>query len=236
MNRFASRLLALAGLLTVEVGLATGLFVVAFAVFFYLVRVVFVHHSMALDTWASDAVDGWQQAWIVPAGSGGRVVLTFSPGRTFHLALLIGLVLALLLVVLALLPSRRRPAVEPPFDRRLPVGLRVAAALLLTASLGGAVGAVCYLSFGGVLIAARRSGRQESVHDGVGTLAGAALVAAGLLTAHSPWNGTRAPAAFGTPVQVLALVALGAAAAVLSVPRWSSDASVPAPGAPPVAG
>jgi arabinofuranan 3-O-arabinosyltransferase len=181
-------------------------------------------------------IDGWQQAWIVPAGSGGRVVLTFSPGRTFHLALLIGLVLALLLVVLALLPSRRRPAVEPPLDRRLPVGLRVAGALLLTASLGGAVGAVCYLSFGGVLIAARRSGRQESVLDGVGTLAGAALVAAGLLTAHSPWNGTRAPAAFGTPVQVLALVALGAAAAVLSVPRWSSDASAPAPGAPPAAG
>ena len=63
MKRFASRLLALVGLVTVEVGLATGLFMVAFALFFYLVRVVFVHHSMALDTWASDVVDGWQRAW-----------------------------------------------------------------------------------------------------------------------------------------------------------------------------
>ena len=63
MKRFTSRLLAFAGLLTLEVVFATGLFVVAFAVFFYLVRVVFVHHSMALDTWASEVVDGWQRYW-----------------------------------------------------------------------------------------------------------------------------------------------------------------------------
>ena len=63
MNRFTSRLVALAGLLTLEVVLATLLFVVAFAVFFYLVRVVFVHHSLALDVWASDLVDSWQRAW-----------------------------------------------------------------------------------------------------------------------------------------------------------------------------
>ena len=63
MKRFASRLLAFAGLLTVEVVFATVLFVVAFAVFFYLVRVVFVHHSVAFDAWASDVVDGWQRAY-----------------------------------------------------------------------------------------------------------------------------------------------------------------------------
>ena len=63
MNRFTSRLVALAGLLTLEVVLGTLLFVAAFAVFFYLVRVVFVHHSLALDVWASDLVDGWQRAW-----------------------------------------------------------------------------------------------------------------------------------------------------------------------------
>lgn len=63
MRRITARLLALAGLLTVEMVFATVLFVVAFAVFFYLVRVVFVHHSMALDSWASDVVDGWQRAW-----------------------------------------------------------------------------------------------------------------------------------------------------------------------------
>ena len=63
MNRFTSRLLGLVGLLTLEVVVASLLFVVAFAGFFYLVRVVFVHHSMVFDTWASDLVDGWQQGW-----------------------------------------------------------------------------------------------------------------------------------------------------------------------------
>ena len=181
-------------------------------------------------------IDGWQQAWRVPAGAGGRVALTFVPGRTFHAALLVGLLLALLLVALALLPHRRRPLVEARAVRRLPVVVRVATAMLVTVSLGGAVGAVCYLALLGLLVLARRSGEQERALDGVATLVGAALVVAGLLTAYAPWNGPRSPAAFGTPVQVLALVALGAAAALLSVPRSSNGASVPAPAAPPAAG
>ena len=62
MNRFTTRLLALAGLVTIEVALAAALFVVAFAVFFYVTRVVFVHHSVAFDAWASGIVDGWRHA------------------------------------------------------------------------------------------------------------------------------------------------------------------------------
>lgn len=62
MNRLTSRLLTLAGLLTVEVALGVALFVAAFAVFFYLTRVVFVEHSVALDNWASGIVDGWRRA------------------------------------------------------------------------------------------------------------------------------------------------------------------------------
>ena len=61
MNRFTSRLLALAGLLTLEFVLGAVLFVAAFALFFYLARVVFVHHSVALDNWASEIVDGWRR-------------------------------------------------------------------------------------------------------------------------------------------------------------------------------
>jgi arabinofuranan 3-O-arabinosyltransferase len=181
-------------------------------------------------------IDGWQQAWVVPTGEGGKVVLTFAPGRTFHLALAGGLLLVLLLLALALLPSGR-PAtvVEALAPRRLPVVVRIAAALVVTVGLGGAVGVVCYLALVGVVLAARRSGEEELALDGVPLLAGAALVGAGLLTAYAPWNGARAPAAFGTPVQVLALVALGTAAAVLSVPRSSSAASEPAPAAPPAA-
>ena len=89
MNRFTSRLLALAGLLTLEIVFATVLFVAAFAVFFYLVRVVFVHHSLALDTWASDLVDGWQRAW--PGLYGPIRFVTFFASMPFLLpASLIG--------------------------------------------------------------------------------------------------------------------------------------------------
>ncbi|WP_052732312.1 phosphatase PAP2 family protein [Hymenobacter terrenus] len=62
MNRITSRLLALVGLLTAEIVMGVVLFVATFALFFYLARVVFVQHSVALDNWASGIVDGWRLA------------------------------------------------------------------------------------------------------------------------------------------------------------------------------
>ncbi len=83
MNRFTSRLLALAGLLTAEVALGAVLFVAAFAVFFYLARVVFVEHSVALDNWASALVDGWRRA--VPGLTGPVRFVTFFAALPFLL-------------------------------------------------------------------------------------------------------------------------------------------------------
>ena len=83
MNRFTARLLALVGLLTVEVLLGTVLFVAAFAGFFYLARVVFVQHSVALDTWASGVVDGWRQA--TPGLTGPVRFVTFFASLPFLL-------------------------------------------------------------------------------------------------------------------------------------------------------
>lgn len=83
MNRLTSRLLALVGLLTFEIIAGTVLFVAAFAVFFYLSRVVFVHHSMALDNWASDVVDGWRRA--VPGLTGPVRFVTFFASLPFLL-------------------------------------------------------------------------------------------------------------------------------------------------------
>ena len=39
---------------------------------------------------ARTRVDGWQQAWIVPAGAGGVVVLACTPDHSDRLGLLIG--------------------------------------------------------------------------------------------------------------------------------------------------
>lgn len=53
-------------------------------------------------------LDGWQQGWIVPAGSGGTVVIVNSPGHEYRVALVVGAVLLLVLVALAVLPTPRR--------------------------------------------------------------------------------------------------------------------------------
>ncbi|MET3421622.1 arabinofuranan 3-O-arabinosyltransferase [Actinoplanes tereljensis] len=54
-------------------------------------------------------VDGWQQAWIVPAGASGAVTISFAPDRIYRVGLIGGAVLALA-VLLAALPFRRRRA------------------------------------------------------------------------------------------------------------------------------
>ncbi|GAA4697246.1 alpha-(1-_3)-arabinofuranosyltransferase [Phytohabitans rumicis] len=83
-------------------------------------------------------VDGWQQAWTVPAGAGGLVRLRFEPDGAYRLGLAAGGVAALAVVILALLPARPRP------DRhRRPPGRRyeyvLSAALVVLAVLLGGV-------------------------------------------------------------------------------------------------
>jgi arabinofuranan 3-O-arabinosyltransferase len=53
-------------------------------------------------------LDGWQQAFIVPAGAGGHVVMTYTPASGYHLWLIIAIVAFAVLLVLALWPRRRR--------------------------------------------------------------------------------------------------------------------------------
>jgi len=54
-------------------------------------------------------VDGWRQAWVVPAGMSGTVELTFAPDTLYRRSLVAGAVAALLLLLLVVLPFRRRP-------------------------------------------------------------------------------------------------------------------------------
>ena len=53
-------------------------------------------------------VDGWRQAWLVPAGRGGTVHLEFSPQKPFAAGLSVGLLAALLVVAAAVVRPRRR--------------------------------------------------------------------------------------------------------------------------------
>lgn len=93
-------------------------------------------------------VDGWQQGWLLPAGSHGTVRLRFAPQTPFKIGLIVGAVAIVLLLGLAFVPARRRglgtPTIGRPFGRITwlagtillptvlagPAGLAVAVALL----------------------------------------------------------------------------------------------------------
>ncbi|MET4106755.1 phosphatase PAP2 family protein [Hymenobacter sp. UYP22] len=63
MKKLPARLLALFSLLTVEVAVVGGVFIGAALFFFFLVRVVFVEHSVQFDTWAFQRMDALRVAW-----------------------------------------------------------------------------------------------------------------------------------------------------------------------------
>ncbi|HET9139853.1 alpha-(1-_3)-arabinofuranosyltransferase, partial [Actinophytocola sp.] len=84
---------------------------------------------------ARTRVDGWQQAWVLPAGTGGAVVrLEFVPDTSYRTRLLIGAFAVLALVVAVALPVRRRVThgLRPGGRRWVPVVL-----IGLLAVLGG---------------------------------------------------------------------------------------------------
>lgn len=60
-------------------------------------------------------IDGWQQAWIVPAGAGGTITLTFGPSRWQVLGMLLGALVAIGAVILGVSTAftRRRLDLEP---------------------------------------------------------------------------------------------------------------------------
>jgi arabinofuranan 3-O-arabinosyltransferase len=77
-------------------------------------------------------VDGWQQAWIVPSGSGGTVSMEYVPQTGYSAGLLVGAALLVALVLFALIRGRRR-ADPPPSGVRGPLPVVVVAAVGLVA-------------------------------------------------------------------------------------------------------
>jgi arabinofuranan 3-O-arabinosyltransferase len=62
-------------------------------------------------------LDGWQQGFVVPAGQGGAITLTFRPAATYHFALLISILAAALLLALTAWSFIRRTPREPKAPR-----------------------------------------------------------------------------------------------------------------------
>ena len=79
------------------------------------------------------AVDSWQQGWVVPAGPAATVQLRFAPQRLFDVLLVVGALLVLV-VVAAAIPWRRRA--EPELPPLTAAGPGLVDAVLATAVLG----------------------------------------------------------------------------------------------------
>jgi arabinofuranan 3-O-arabinosyltransferase len=108
-------------------------------------------------------VDGWRQAWLVPAGASGTVTLSFAPDRTYRAALLLGLALALVLVLAVVW---RRPAGVPwahmgDAPRRNVHNLARMFAIAATALLIGGPAALSGAAFGALLV--RGLGRRLGI-------------------------------------------------------------------------
>ncbi|GAA4607264.1 alpha-(1-_3)-arabinofuranosyltransferase [Actinoallomurus liliacearum] len=85
-------------------------------------------------------IDGWRQAWALPAGTIGTVRLSYTPDRTYQAAVLIGLNFLVVLVIAALWPSRHRSAEPEPRPETARARSRFVATLELVLTVGAAAG------------------------------------------------------------------------------------------------
>jgi arabinofuranan 3-O-arabinosyltransferase len=168
-------------------------------------------------------VDGWRQAFVVPAGDGGTVRLVFAPDGPYRAGLLVGLLLALLLPVLLLLPSRRAPVVVDAARPRGPVGAAAVAAGVLLAGPAGAAVAVL------AVVGARVLGR------GVPVAAATAVVLAACVRVVDPLPGRADLVDVVTRLLVLLALCLVVATTTRTIRPWARPGGTGAPGAPAAA-
>ncbi|GAA3389783.1 alpha-(1-_3)-arabinofuranosyltransferase domain-containing protein [Cryptosporangium minutisporangium] len=177
-------------------------------------------------------IDGWQQAWIVPAGDGGTVQLSYRPKWIYWGGLFLGFIAVLLLLVLARLgrpigrttPSTAEPgtpeALAPVEAGRTPLARRLP--LFLPAVIGGLPGLV-----GTVLLwlLVRKTKWGNTLVRWLPLVGATALLAAGIAGAYRPYAKSEEPWAGTWPVQALCLAAVVVVAVVAVHPPSSEDAT-----------
>jgi arabinofuranan 3-O-arabinosyltransferase len=166
-------------------------------------------------------VNGWQQGWVLPAGTSGIVALDFASNTTYRVGLFGGLALLPLLLLLVLLPARPGPSRPEPARPWQPGPLGVTAAVL---GVGFLVSGVVGIVVGGAAIGLRHllrshPGLSDRITLGVGA---GGLILAGAVLSQYPWRSVDGYIGHAWGVQLLALTSVAALAASV-VPR-------PAPG------
>ncbi|MFI7413769.1 alpha-(1-_3)-arabinofuranosyltransferase family protein [Streptomyces sp. NPDC049627] len=150
-------------------------------------------------------LDGWQQAWLIPAGKSGTVHMEYEPAGPYRAGLIGGAASVAVLVALALV-GRRRPARTAPGDTGVaPPPGPVLGIVALTAVVALVAGPLALVVPVLALVARVRPGALVPV--AAAAMAGAGITAA--TGAGVPVSADRG--AFGGVAQVLALVALSAA-------------------------
>lgn len=151
-------------------------------------------------------LDGWRQGWVLPAGDGGTVRLTFEPDQSYRGGLIAGGLFVIGLFLLAFVRPRRRDERPALTTVTLPPLVVVVIATALCALVGGPLALF-------VPLLLLLPGRDESLPF----LAGVAYLAAGALVALNAGPGGNA---FGSATQILAVEAVAAVLVSLVPATW----------------
>ena len=154
-------------------------------------------------------LDGWEQGWIVPAGSAGTVTMTFAPDGNYRASLALGALLLVVLAVLAFALSNRS-RLGPSGRRRNPSAwLLMAGAAVAAVAVGGWLALVLVP----LLAAAHRWGS-----DVMAVVTVVAFTVAGTVVAIDvSANPALHSGAFGATAQIASMVALCAVLAAVVV-------------------
>jgi arabinofuranan 3-O-arabinosyltransferase len=176
-----------------------------------------VAHTSAGTRLTPIAVNGWQQGWVVPAGTSGAVTLTLAPNSLYRAGLAGGLALLPLLALMAWWrPVARKPREDAPARPWAPGPWAALAVLTAGAVIAGVVGVGVFGAALGLQWALRDHPRRRDVVT-VGLSAGGLILAGAALSRH-PWRSVDGYAGHSAGVQLLALISLAALAA--SVTSW----------------
>ena len=166
-------------------------------------------------------VNGWQQGWVLPAGTDGTVTLSFPSDTTYRAGLIGGLALLPLLLVLSFVPTRGSP--EPGQGARPwqpAVAVRAAGLIVAVAVISGVWGiVVAGAAFGVRYLVRRRENLWYAMTVGI---AAAGLVLAGAILSQNPWRSVDGYAGHSAGVQLLALLSV-VAVAMSAVPPATRD-------------
>ena len=172
-----------------------------------------VAHSAGGAALTPVIVNGWQQGWVLPAGQQGLVTLSFPSNAPYRTGLAAGLALLPVLLLMALVPTRRGPRSDPPSRPWNPGPLGLAGLLAAGTLIGGAGGLAV---FGAALAGGYLLRRRQPLFDRLTlTTAAAGLILAGALLSRYPWRSVDGYIGQSPWVQLPALIAMGALAASL---------------------